>query len=113
MSVPDPYAEERAFVATLPGWRRFLARLNWHSPLNDYLPGQGSSHPQKLSARNAVKATLLLLLGAGVFVFLVWSQYLLIVLLLIPVFLVGAALIFGLWRAIYDTLQEGESSRAK
>ena len=33
MSVPDPYAEERAFLATLPGWRRFLARLNWHSPL--------------------------------------------------------------------------------
>ena len=113
MSVPDPYAEERAFVATLPGWRRFLSRLNWHSPLNDYHPSQCSSHAQKLSARNAVKATLLLLLGAGVFVFLVWSQYLLIVLLLIPVFLVGAALIFGLWRAIYDTLQEGESSRAK
>jgi Flp pilus assembly protein TadB len=113
MSVHDPYAEERAFLATLPGWRRFLARLNWHSPLNDYLPGQCSSHAQKLSARNAVKATLLLLLGAGVFVFLVWSQYLLIVLLLIPVFLVGAALIFALWRAIYDTLQEGESSQAK
>ena len=113
MSVPDPYAEERALLATLPGWRRFLARLNWHSPLNDYLPGQVSSHAQKLSARNAVKATLLLLLGAGVFVFLVWSQYLLIVLLLIPVFLVGAALILALWRAIYDTLQEGESSQAK
>jgi hypothetical protein len=113
MAVPDPYAEERAFLATLPGWRRFLARLNWRSPLNDYLPSQGSTHPQKLSARNAVKATLLLLLGTGVFVFLAWSQYLLIAVLLIPVFLAGAALIFSLWRAIYDTLQEGESSQAK
>ena len=63
MAVPDPYAEEGASLATLPGWRRFLARLNWRSPLNDYLPSQGSTHPQKLSARNAVKATLLLLLG--------------------------------------------------
>ncbi|MFM7550224.1 MAG: hypothetical protein ACKO8I_15440 [Cyanobacteriota bacterium] len=113
MTVPDPYAEERAFLAVLPGWRRFLARLNWHSPLNDYLRSQGSTHPQKLSARNVVKATLLLLLGMGAFVFLAWSQYLLIVLLLIPVFLVSAALIFALWRAIYDTLQEGEPSRAK
>ena len=113
MSVPDPYAEERAFLATLPGWRRFLARLNWRSPLNDYLPNQGSNHPQKLTTRNAVKATLLLLLGTGVFVFLAWSEYLLIALLLIPVVLAGAALIFALWRAIYDTLQEGESSQAK
>lgn len=113
MSAHDPHAEERAFVATLPGWRRFLARLNWHSPLNDYLPGQGSTQPQKISARNSVKATLLLLLGAGIFAFLIWSQYLLIVMLLIPVVWVGAMLIFGLWRAIYDTLQEGESRQAK
>jgi hypothetical protein len=47
------------------------------------------------------------------FVFLAWSKYLLIVLLLIPIFLAGAALISALWRAIYDTLQEGESSQAK
>ena len=113
MSAPDPYAEERAFLATLPGWRRFLARLNWRSPLNDYHPSQDSTHPQKISARNAVKATLLLLLGTGMFVFLAWSKYLLIVLLLIPIFLAGAALISALWRAIYDTLQEGESSQAK
>ena len=111
MSVPDPYDEERAFLATLPGWRRFLARLNWHSPLNDDYLGQGSTQPQKISARNSVKATLLLLLGAGVFVFLVWTQYLLIAVLLIPVFWVGAAMISALWRAIYDTLQEGESSQ--
>ncbi len=113
MSVPDPYAEERAFLATLPGWRRFLARLNWRSPLNDYHPSQDSIQPQNLSVRIAVKATLLLLLGTGVFVFLAWSQYLLIVLLLIPVFLAVAALVSALWRAIYDTLQEGESSQAK
>ncbi len=113
MSVPDPYAEERAFLATLPGWRRFLARLNWHSPLNDDLPSQGSIHPQTFSARNAVKATLLLLLGTGLFVFLAWSQYLLIALLLVPVFLISAALISALWRAIDDTLQEGESNQAK
>jgi hypothetical protein len=80
MSVHDPYAEERAFLATLPGWRRFLARLNWHSPLNDYYPSQDSTHSQALPARNAVKATLLLMLGAGVIVFLTWSQYLLIAL---------------------------------
>ena len=109
MSAHDPYAAERAFVATLPGWRRFLARLNWHSPLNDYLPSQGSNQPQKISVKNAVKATLLLLLGAGIITFLVWSQYLLIVMLLIPVVWVGGVLIFGLWRAVYDTLQEGES----
>jgi hypothetical protein len=114
MSVPDPYAEERAFLATLPGWRRFLARLNWHPPpLNDDLPSQDSVHPQTFSARNAVKATLLLLLGTGLFVFLAWSQYLLIALLLIPVFLISAALISALWRAIDDTLQEGEIKRNK
>lgn len=113
MSVHDPYAEERAFLATLPGWRRFLSRLNWRSPLNDYHPSQDSRHPKKLSARNAVKATLLLMLGAGVLVFLVWSRYLLIVLFLIPIVLAGAALISALWRAIYDTLQEGESSQMK
>ena len=113
MSVPDPYAEERAFLATLPGWRRFLSRLNWHSPLNDYHPSQDSNHPRRLSGINAVKATLLLLLGIGALAFLVWTQYLLIVLLLIPVLLTVVALISALWRAIYDTLQEGESSRAK
>lgn len=113
MSASDPYAEERAFLARLPGWRRFLARLNWRSPLNDYHPSQDSTHPQKFSTRNAVKATLLLLLSIGVFVFLAWSKYLLIALLLIPIFLAGAALISALWRAIYDTLQEGESSQAK
>ena len=113
MSAPDPYAEERAFLAALPGWRRFLSRLNWRSPLNDYYPGQDSSHPQKLSRVNAVKATLILLLGIGVLVFLVWSQYLLIVLLLAPVLLIVVAGIFALWGAIYDTLQEGDSSQAK
>jgi uncharacterized membrane protein YqjE len=55
----------------------------------------------------------LLLLGIGALAFLVWTQYLLIVLLLIPVLLTVVALISALWRAIYDTLQEGESSQAK
>lgn len=111
MSVHDPYAEERAFLATLPGWRRFLARLNWHSPLNDYYPGQNSAYSQKLSAKNAVKASLLSMLGAGVIVFLAWSQYLLIALLLIPILLISAAMISALWRAIYDTLQEGDRAK--
>jgi hypothetical protein len=53
------------------------------------------------------------LLGTGLFVFLAWSQYLLIALLLVPVFLISAALISALWRAIDDTLQEGESNQAK
>lgn len=113
MSAPDPYAEERAFVATLPGWRRFLSRLNWRSPLNDYHPSQASNNHRKFSRINAVKATLVLFLGIGVLVFLVWSQYLLIVLLLAPVLLIVVAGIFALWGAIYDTLQEGDSSQAK
>lgn len=111
MSAHDPYPEERAFLATLPGWRRFLARLNWHSPLNDYYSSQDSTHSQALSAINAVKATLLLMLGVGIIVFLAWSQYLLIALLLIPVLLIGAAMISALWRAIYDTLQEGDRAK--
>jgi hypothetical protein len=48
-----------------------------------------------------------------IFVFLAWSKYLLIVLLLIPVFLTGAALISALWKAINNTLQEGEPNEAK
>ena len=85
-----------------------MSKLNWHSHPNDY----DSNHPRKLSRINAVPATLLLLLGLGALAFLAWTQYLLIVLLLIPVLLSVVALISALWRAIYDTLQEGKSSQA-
>lgn len=108
MALIDPYAEERAFIATLPGWRRFLARLNWGSQLNEYRP-IGEASARRPSLKNAIKATLLLLLGAGVLVVLVWSQLLLVVLLAVPVVLIVAGVVGGLWRAIYDTLQEGES----
>ena len=112
MALIDPYAEERAFIATLPAWRRFLARLNWRSPLNAYVLVDEASG-RRPSLKNAIKATLLLLLGAGVLVVLVWSQLLLVVLLAVPVLLIVAGVFGGLWRAIYDTLQEGESTSTK
>ncbi|WP_398330632.1 hypothetical protein [Vulcanococcus sp.] len=108
----DPYAEERAFIATLPAWRRFLARLNWRSPLNAYVLVDEASG-RRPSLKKAIKATLLLLLGAGVLVVLVWSQLLLVVLLAVPVLLIVAGVVGGLWRVIYDTLQEGESAPTK
>jgi len=58
MALIDPYAEERAFIATLPAWRRFLARLNWRSPLNEYVLVNEAS-ARRPSLKNAIKATLL------------------------------------------------------
>lgn len=112
MASIDPYARERAFIATLPAWRRLLARLNWRSPLYQVVPVDAAAAAMGPSLKNATKATLLLLLGVGVFVLLAWSQLLFVVLLAVPVFGVlalVAAVVVGLWRAIYDTLQEGES----
>jgi hypothetical protein len=111
MASIDPYARERAFVASLPAWRRFLSKLNWRSELNGYVLIDEAAARQP-SLKNAIKATLLLLLGAGVVVVLVWSQLLLVVLLAVPVVLIVAGVVGGLWRAIYDTLQEGESVAA-
>lgn len=105
----DPYWEERAFVATLPGWRRFLCRLNWRSPLNDSIPYQRSVVSRKTSLKNAIRATILLLLGLGVVTLLIWSQYLLFILLILPIVFVVFYLVSALWMAIYDTLQEGEA----
>ena len=112
MDSMDPYARERAFIAKLPAWRRFLARLNWRSPVYEFLPADRAAGAGRPSLKNATQATLLLLLGAWVVVLLVWSQLLLVVLLAIPAFYAlafAAFLVVGLWRAIYDTLQEGES----
>ena len=106
----DPHREERAFVASLPAWRRFLSRLNWHSPLNDGYWSYNATASKKPSLKNAIHAALLLLLGVGVVVLLIWTQYLLFVLLILPVILVASYLIFAIWKAIYDTLQEGDAN---
>jgi hypothetical protein len=34
-------------VLGLPGWRRFLAKLNWRSPLNELLLGKDEPVPTK------------------------------------------------------------------
>ena len=34
--LPDIYRSREAFFASLPGWRRFLAKLNWH-PIIDLI----------------------------------------------------------------------------
>ena len=164
--LPDIYRSRQAFFASLPAWRRFLAKLNWRPiidsmvaqyhheqaairreqalnkpasqlPLDDLLAdfdaelvrraGQGtttmvtpaakpagpalqsaSTAARQPSWRNAGKATLLLLLGIGIAIPLFTSG------LIWLVILVGSAglLVFGvlgvIWKAIYDTLQEGD-----
>lgn len=34
--LPDIYRSREAFFASLPAWRRFLAKLNWH-PIIDLM----------------------------------------------------------------------------
>jgi hypothetical protein len=160
--LPDIYRSREAFFATLPAWRRFLAKLNWHptidSMVDSYHHQQAaarrdqalaapvssmSSDPllaelnaelihrsvhattstqaaspkpeipapparRRRSWRNAVKASLLLLLGIGIAILMFSSGVIQLLLLLsIPVFLVVSLLGF-LWQAIYETLQEGD-----
>ena len=157
--LPDIYRSREAFFASLPAWRRFLAKINWRptidvmvstyhlqqaaarrkqalatpasSPgdsllaelnaelirraghaITSTLPPSSSPEvpappaPGRHSLRNAAKASLLLLLGIGLAILLFWSGAIFFLLLGIPVFIlvVGVGL---LWKAIYDTLQEG------
>jgi Flp pilus assembly protein TadB len=159
--LPDIYRSREAFFASLPGWRRFLAKLNWHpiidlmvkryaweqedlrldrlasaanSPTGDALlaelnaelnrrgstrttitdlpaeptaprPEQASTAP---SRRNAVKATLLLLLGIGIAILLFTSPWFWLLLLAGFAVWVVVGLLGFIWKAIYDTLQEGD-----
>lgn len=127
--LPDIYRSREAFFASLPAWRRFLAKLNWHptidSMVHTYQLQQAAARrgqdvaarpaacpaippPARFSWRNGVKATLLLLLGIGIAILLFSSGVAQLLLLAsIPVLLVVAVLGF-LWQAIYDTLQEGD-----
>lgn len=163
--LPDIYRSREAFFASLPAWRRFLAKLNWHpiidlmveryaleqedarhrarlarsesSPLGDTLlaelnaelnrlgstrttitdlpaeptaprPGQASTAPTQPSRRNAVKATLLLVLGIGIAILLFTSPWFWLLLLAGCAVWVVLGLLGFIWKAIYDTLQEGD-----
>ena len=161
--LPDIYRSREAFFASLPAWRRFLAKLNWHpiidlmvesyareqedarrrdrlarsesSPpddaflaeLNAELHRRGSTtitdlpaeptdpHPERAntapkqpSKRNAVKATLLLLLGIGIAILLFTSPWFWLLLLAGLAVWVVLGLLGFIWTAIYDTLQEGD-----
>lgn len=164
-SLPDIYRSREAFFASLPAWRRFLAKLNWHpiidlmveryareqeqarrqdrlakaesSPDGDALlaelnaelsrrgstrttiadlpaeptaprPDQTRTAPAQPSRRNAVKATLLLLLGIGIAILLFTSPWFWLLLVAgCAVWVVFGFLAF-IWKAIYDTLQEGD-----
>ena len=157
--LPDIYRSREAFFASLPAWRRFLAKVNWRPSIdvmvNTYhleqaaarreqalaAPASSSGDPLlaelnaelirraghattgtlppspspevvappatgRHSLRNAAKASLQLLLSIGLAILLFWSGAIFFLLLGIPVFLlvVGVGL---LWKAIYDTLEEG------
>lgn len=168
--LPDIYRSRQAFFASLPAWRRFLAKINWrptidlmvkayhlqqeaarrdqaqaapsgripsdpllaelnaelsrragHAPSRTVASTLASSPklelvaaapappaPRRQSWRNRVKASLLLLLGIGIAVPLFWSGAILLLLLVgIPAFILVVGL-GGLWKAIYDTLEEGD-----
>ena len=68
-------------------------------------PEQASTAP---SRRNAVKATLLLLLGIGIAILLFTSPWFWLLLLAGFAVWVVVGLLGFIWKAIYDTLQEGD-----
>jgi uncharacterized membrane protein YccC len=163
--LPDIYRSREAFFASLPAWRRFLAKLNWH-PIIDLMvesyaweqedarrrdrlarsessppggallaelnaelnrrgstgttitdlpaeptdprPQQASAAPRQPSRRNAVKATLLLVLGIGIAILMFTSPWFWLLLLAGIAVWVAVGLLGFIWKAIYDTLQEGD-----
>ena len=68
-----------------------------YQPGGVFWPG-GSAPARRPSLKSTIKATLLLLLGVGLVVVLVWWELLLVVLLAVPVFLAlaGLLVVFGL-----------------
>ena len=166
--LPDIYRSREAFFASLPAWRRFLAKFNWHptidlmvqryareqeaarrqdiedrlakaesSPVGDALlaeldaelnrrgstrttitdlpaeptaprPDQARTAPTQPSRRNAIKATLLLLLGIGIAILLFTSPWFRRWLAAGCVVWVVFGFFAFIWKAIYDTLQEGD-----
>ena len=112
------YRSREAFFASLPAWRRFLAKLNWRPTIDlmvkryaleqveTPLPERVSSEPKEPSWRNAIKATLLLLLGIGIVILLFSSPWFWLLLMVAIAAYVAFGLLVFLWQAIYDTLQE-------
>jgi hypothetical protein len=133
--LPDIYRSREAFFSSLPAWRRFLAKLNWH-PTIDLMVRRYSleqadtsrsersqqgcmepttaaseapaAEPRQPSWRNAIKATLLLALGIGIAILLFSSPWFWLLLVAGMALWIVAGLLDGLWKTIYDTLQEGD-----
>ena len=70
------------------------------------LPELVSSESKQSSWRNAIKATLLLLLGIGIVILLCSSPWFWLLLMVAIAAYVAFGLLAFLWQAIYDTLQE-------
>ena len=116
--LPEIYRSREAFFASLPAWRRFLAKLNWRPTIDlmvkryaleqveTPLPERVSSEPKEPSWRNAIKATLLLLSGIGIVILLFSSPWFWLLLMVAIAAYVAFGLLVFLWQAIYDTLQE-------
>ena len=116
--LPEIYRSREAFFASLPAWRRFLAKLNWRPTIDlmvkryaleqveTPLPERVSSEPKEPSWRNAIKATLLLLLGIGIVILLFSSPWFWLLLMVAIAAYVAFGLLAFLLQAIYDTLQE-------
>ena len=116
--LPEIYLSREAFFASLPAWRRFLAKLNWRPTIDlmvkQYaleqveapLPELVSSESKQSSWRNAIKAILLLLLGIGIVILLFSSPWFWLLLMVATAACIAFGLLAFLWQAIYDTLQE-------
>jgi hypothetical protein len=116
--LPEIYRSREAFFASLPAWRRFLSKLNWRptidlmvkqyalEQLETPLSERVSSEPKESSSRNAIKATLLLLLGIGIMMLLFSSPWFWLLLMVATAAYVAFGLLAFLWQAIYDTFQE-------